>query len=338
MTIPRGTIWESMQSEALDAISEGISPDLSRALNFYQWREKGGFHVTGTSKKDFFISCSDIQYGEVLAKEVGMLMDQAFEHRVMLDTAFSSAKRVPSSSWLLVTAYYWCVYLCLAWLRLVGKVITYLPHDETKRLSALHGKGDKAPSNGTFIILSEGTYGSRRNLKCRRLNANNFHEGLWSSFENDIKARLDNARDDPASMETRLFSLLQLSTFPDGSSWPSKLRNIVNYRVGFGYGAVSGRDFPDLLTPAIRVQTFSTSEMIADAERLATTIAAVGVKGKPEQYGDFLLVFGCLISNILDEHFKYIWDTRMLDHAKWQSTRTKYLKALGIAQPRIWPN
>src|SRR4051794_12504817 len=166
MTIPKGSIWDVIQSEALDVITDDVKLELSRSLDFYQWREKGGYHVTGTTKKDIFVSCSATQFGEVLAKEVSILLDQALEHRVLLDDAFVSQK-YPSHSWLLVTIYYWCVFLCLAWLRLVGKVVTYLPQDDVNRLKVLHGKEGKIPCNGTFILLAEEIYGTRRSLRYR---------------------------------------------------------------------------------------------------------------------------------------------------------------------------
>ena len=337
MSIPRGSIWEAMQADALEVIPEGISTDLSRSMDFYKWREQGGYFVTGITKKEFYISCSDRQFGEVLAKEVCTLMDQAFEHRVLLDNAFSQNK-IPSNSWLFVTTYYWCVYLCLAWLRLTGKIVTYLPKDEIKRLNSLYGEQTKAPSNGTFVMLAEETNASRRNLKLRRLNTNNFHDGLWQTFASDIKLRLEIAKNDIATLETRLFSAMYLDDFKDGYSWPSKLRNIVNYRVGFGYGAVEGRQFPNILTSGADISNRGTKELIQDAENIATSISIIGVKSSPDQYGKYLLLFGSLLTRALEDQCQAVWNKRTLNHAKWQCKRKTYLRGLGLTKLEIWPN
>lgn len=336
MMIPKASIWDGIQAEALEVISEGTRKDLLGALDFYNWRDKGGYHVTGITKKDILVMCSATEYGEVIAKEVSMLMDQALEHRMLLDEAFKSGKS-PSNSWLLVTTYYWCVFLCLAWLRLVGKVVTYLPKDDIDRLKAIYGKEEKGPVNGTFVIIPEEVTGTKRLLRYRKLNANNFHEGLWCAFAADIKERLAAARNDPASMETRLFIALNLENFREGSSWPSKLRNMVNYRIGFGYGAVEGRVFPNLLLNGPALKAKSMDVLIQDFENIMAATNFVSVKKRPDDFSHLLLVFGSILTHVLEDHCSTIWTARSIDK-DWSRRRKKYLSEFDRTIVGLWPN
>jgi hypothetical protein len=336
MNVPFGDLWAATKLEILEAIPDGIDVDLSRALSFYDWRHRGGYHVTGATKAEYHLSCSTREFGSMLAREVSMLLDQAMEHRLLLAQA-ERAGTAPSPSWLLVTAYYWCVFLALAWLRLVGKVVTYLPTaelDRFKRLAPAVVK--KAPQNGTFLLSTLDLAGARSNVTCRRLRANNFHEALWTAFADDISQRLRAPSNATASWETRLYSALEVHRATEGNSWPSKLRNIVNYRVGFGYQACDGHLVPIMQNPLNAVKSATPETLITTIEDLHSRIAARAVEAAPNDYTQLLVYFGSLITHVLEDYCVDVWATRGIDR-RWNARRNAYLRSFDMNIATLWP-
>jgi hypothetical protein len=336
MNIPYGDVWAATRLQILDAIPDGVEVNLSRSLTFYDWRHRGGYHVTGVTKSEYQLSCSTLEFGSMLAREVSMLLDQSMEHRILLDQA-ERAGTIPSQSWLLVTAYYWCVFLALAWLRLVGKIVTYLPTTELDRFKRLAPTAvKKAPQNGTFLLTTRDLAGARSNVTCRRLRANNFHEALWTAFADDISQRLQASSSAAASWETRLYSALEVQRVAEGSSWPSKLRNIVNYRVGFGYQACNGHLVPIMLNPLNAVKSATPETLITAIEDLHSKVAALTVQAAPNDYTNLLVHFGSLLTHVLDDYIVDIWNTRGID-CRWISRRNKYLRGFDMKVATLWP-
>lgn len=336
MKIPCGDLWATTKLEILEAIPDGIEVDLSRALTFYDWRHRGGYHVTGVTKAEYQLSCSTREFGSMLAREVSMLLDQAMEHRLLLAQA-ERAGVAPSPSWLLVTTYYWSVFLALAWLRLVGKIVTYLPTDELDRFKRLApAVVKKAPQNGTFLLTTQDLAGARSNVSCRRLRANNFHEALWTAFADDISERLRASSSATASWETRLYSAIEVHRAAEGNSWPSKLRNIVNYRVGFGYQACDGHLVPSMLNPINEVKSATPESLIIAIEDLHTKIAALAVEAAPNDYAKLLVNFGSLLTHVLDDYSFDVWETRGIDR-RWNTRRNKYLRNFDMNIATLWP-
>lgn len=339
MTVPRGFIWDGVKNDALEVITDGVNTDLSRAFTFYRWREHGGYHVTGSTNLDFFANCSTNEYGTMIAREVAALLDQALEHRLLIANAHR-AGNTPSTSWLLVTAYYWCVFLALAWLRLVGKVVTYMQTDEIDQLKRLgRGKlGNKSPRNGTFVVTVLDIEGARSNLQYRRLSTNNFHEGLWNTFYADIQERLKSAAAarEPANWETRLYSALNFRSHFDHTSWLSKLRNAVNYRVGFGYGSVDGSRIPDLLPTLVLAKSANVENLIVHLENMQTKAGGRPVVELPNEYGQLMLLFGALTANVLDEYCSEIWTLRNID-SSWATRRDSFTQTFGETVTTLWP-
>lgn len=336
MNVPSGDLWAATKLEILEAIPDGIEVDLSRALTFYDWRHRGGYHVTGVTKAEYQLSCSTREFGSMLAREVSMLLDQAMEHRLLLAQA-DRARTAPSPSWLLVTAYYWCVFLALAWLRLVGKIVTYLPTAELDRFKKLApGDVKKAPQNGTFILTTQDLAGARSNVSCRRLRANNFHEALWTAFAGDISQRLHASSSATASWETRLYSALEVHRAAEGNSWPSKLRNIVNYRIGFGYQACDGHPVPIMLNPLNVVKSATPEALIIAIEELHSKVAVRAVESAPNDYTELMVHFGSLLTHVLDDYSVDVWATRAID-PRWNARRDKYLRSFEMNAATLWP-
>ncbi|MBC3916759.1 hypothetical protein H8L32_04670 [Undibacterium sp. CY18W] len=335
MTIPKGFIWEGVKSDALDVICEGIENRLGNSFTFFEWREKGGYHVTGSTKKEFLISCSSKEYGAMLAREVSILLDQALEHRMILANAYQK-KDFPSHSWLLVTTYYWCLFLALAWLRMIGSVVTFLPTSEIDRLKKLGKKEHKAPGNGTFQISMIDVYGAKSSLQLRKLGSNNFHDGLWQTFFLDIQERLNLAKDEPANMETRIFSALNFQNRFDKTSWLSKLRNAVNYRVGFAYGCVDAKRIPDLFDSLESVKALSIDALLHQVESTQTKTGGRPVYERPNEYANSMLLFGVLISRLIEDYYGEILALRGINPT-WHERRNSYIARLSGEIGPIWP-
>lgn len=334
MEIPKGRIWDSVHSESLEAIPEGIEPDLRKVMSFYQWREKGGYHVSGSTKKEFIISCAARELGGVLINESTNLSNQALEHRAIIGLALTSGKTL-SSSWLLVTTYYWCVYLALSWLRMTGQIVTYLPTNEIDRFQRLNLSQGKSPPNGTFITKIEDEYGSKRNIKLQRLKSNNFHEGLWTAFNNDITKRLKLLKGEPADMELRAFSCLNLTGYADGHSWPSKIRNIINYKVGIGYGEIDGHKKPNIINTGQRIKEISFSELLSLHESNQIKISGTKSEKALDKYSELLLTFGAILSSLQENHLQEIYKKRSINITRTTQYK-KYLRQHTLEPDGLW--
>lgn len=136
-------IWAEVVSDALDAIPDGVESDSKKSLTLYEWREKGGYHVTGATKREFHLSCAANEFGGVITRDVEHLLDQAVQHKAVIQQALT-AKSSPSETWLLVTLYYLSVYLGLAWLRLTGQAVAYMGSDEVSEIRKLGSLEDNS--------------------------------------------------------------------------------------------------------------------------------------------------------------------------------------------------
>ncbi|HEJ6997031.1 hypothetical protein QZQ56_16525 [Serratia marcescens] len=324
MDIQHGIIYDSVITDSLDAIPEGVEADLNKIMSFYEWREKGGYLVSGSNKKEFYLSCAARELGGVLLKEATSLNNQALEHKTIIGSAIASGKTL-SSSWLLVTTYYWCVYLVLSWLRMTGQVVTYLPSEEITRFNKLNPSNNKFPQNGTFITKFDDTSGSRAHFKLQRLKSNNFHEGLWVAFNNDIVDRLELFKDKPADIDLRALSCLNLSKFADGHSWPSKIRNIVNYKVGFGYDEINGLSKPNMLRIGSQLKSLNLVDIIGLHEENQLRVSSLKVEKSIDKYSELLLTFGTILSSLQSTYLKEICSRRNVH----TSINERYLIYLG---------
>jgi hypothetical protein len=336
MTVPFGFIWEGVKAEALNVIVEGVEPDLKKALTFYSWRDKGGYLVKGATKKDFLVSCATKEFSGVIAREVSTLLDQALEHRLVIAATLQQAK-TPSRSWLLVTTYYWCVFLALAWLRLVGNVVTFLPSKEVERLKQLGHNIAKAPTTGTYVISVSDNHGARSDLIYRRLKSNNFHDGLWDTFYSDINSRLLTNSAETLSAEFRMFlAIAEINKF-DKSSWLSKLRNAVNYRVGFAYGSVEGHIMPEMVKTVAVIKSKNANDLTRELENAQLQTAGRSALERPDEYSRVMLLFGALMTHVLENYCKEVWNLRNID-PKWVERRDKYARGFTDAiDNKIWP-
>lgn len=334
MDIPRGAIWESVQTESLEAIPEGVETNLNKAMSFYQWREKGGYLVSGSTKKGFILSCAARELGSVLIKESTSLGGQALEHKAIIGSALALGRTL-SSSWLLVTAYYWCVYLALSWLRMTGQIVTYLPTTEIERFQRLNLSEGKSPSNGTFVTKIDEEYGSKRDINLQRLKSNNFHEGLWSAFNSDIASRMKLLKGEPANVELRVFSCLNLAGYVDGHSWPSKVRNIVNYKVGIAYGEIEGHKNPDLIKFGQSMKEMSLTEILSLHENNQIKVSSIKSEKALDRYCELLLTFGSILSSIQDDHLQEICRARNIQNSPTGFYK-RYLKSHTLEPDGLW--
>lgn len=341
MTVPRGEIWDEFRQEALDSIPEGVVKDLSSALTFYEWREKGGYIVTGTTGQNFHVSCATKEYGGMVAREVNELLDQALEHRLLIADTFRQGK-TPSQSWLLVTTYYWCLFLALAWLRLVGKIITYLPTTEIDNLKELGSsnhkktKTPKSPGAGTYTVTVNGTTGARSLLIYHRLKSNNFHDGLWQAFYADIDQRLLSVADTSLNSEYHLFSTLSHRNKFDKTAWLSRLRNAVNYRIGFAYGSVGGRNRPQMLDTLVAIKSASFHDLVKELEIAQSSTADRPVFDRPDQYSRVMILFGSVLTHMLEEYSAEIWKIRAIDPSRAKK-RNIYANHFNETSNTLWP-
>lgn len=319
-------IWDGVLNDALEAIPEGVEPNSLKSLSLYDWREKGAYHVTGATKRQFHLLCAADEFGGVITRDVEHLLDQAVQHRVLLQQALA-AKTTPSQTWLLVTLYYLAAYLGLAWLRLTGKAIAYIGRNEIEGMRKLGSikSGSKSPTNGTFVIQCGEIVGTRRALIFDRARQNNFHEALWSVLFRDFDERVRAPLQQVAGPETRFFSCLASPGFADGTTWPSRLRNLANYRVGFAYGGILESDDLGLLDAWPPNGFDNVLDIVTAIENLSMKVAHCHAVKMPPQYTQLLVYYTSLLGSAVEELRKEVWMERKIS-GQWQARRDRFLR------------
>ena len=144
------------------------------------------------------------------------------------------------------------------------------------------------------------------------------------------------ASKEPASWETRLYSVLSFRSHSDDSGWPSKLRNVVNYRVGFAYDGVNGRSMPDMIPTLTLAKSKSVLELVQELEAIQQATNGRSVVERPNQFGQIMLLFGATMTHMLEDVCNEIWSVRGIDSA-WPGRQNTYSQKFGENIASLWP-
>jgi hypothetical protein len=235
--LPKGAVWQRLRARALDAVPSGTLIPYASPSSISDWLTKGAISVLARSSKRFEISAVPTEVGGALFSDSAFHLDHATEHAVHLRHELNSG-RWRSGAWLTVTFYYWAYFVVLSLTRTTGLTGVFLTRDIASDLSTLAG-GAPFGAGPVTMICKPSTSIGHRDIELRRTGRSRLHDLTWYLwFETLREARKEAASTQRDPAEDRLYEVLQRSATVLGDGWPSDLRNLINYRPGFGYGAI----------------------------------------------------------------------------------------------------
>jgi hypothetical protein len=261
------------------------------------------------------------------------------EHAVSLRNQLACG-RWSSPAWTTVTFYYWAYHVAVALTRLLGKTVWFVSPTLACQLSFLAGNGAPQPGSGPYTLECGSILSAtQREITITRSSQTRVHHALWKIWFSELRACTKTAVAGKASgAEARLYLSLIGAANLLGDTWPSDLRNDLNYTIGVGYGAVR-RNTPSAVYSAILVDPPSTvMQMIG---RLEANVSGL-VHGLPTSQQitlatrvlvDTVFAMEIVLRMLLQE----VSERRGIDR-RWTNARSAFAKlhAAGF-DVEIWP-
>lgn len=230
--------------ELLTAIPPFTELEPYRDFNLNNWRQTGSYQATIVTANSFTLAVNNQrEYAAALFSDAQHLINQVMEHRAHLVNVLGTG-REPSPTWIFVTVYYMALYAAMAFTRASNAAVVYLDaHAVSKFCGNLVGK---RPGGGAFVSTTYTNSATGRVEVQVAKYKSHFHEAVWAkSIAEADKAfkwidSQTNARSPSADelLHMRALNLFRKTKFQSGSTWPSKLRNALNYRPGFSYRSI----------------------------------------------------------------------------------------------------
>lgn len=330
--LPQATIWQKLRTNALDAIQQGAISSYSNPPTLESWLRTGTYTVSATSAKEYILIAAPTEIGSVFLSEAILNADRALEHSISLRNQLA-CKRWSSPAWTAVTFYYWTYHLAVALTRLLGKTSWWVTEEIADQLHLLAGIGGKKSGAGPYTVEC-GTIlsATAREFRIKRSNQTRSHDAIWNVWHTRLREYTKpviNVKS--TNPETRFYVALVAAANVLGDTWPSDLRNAVNYTHAAGYGAVRKKS-PSALYPAISADPPTTfDEMVSRLEGNAALL----LRGAPisEQVAnaskvlvDFTVAMDVLFKFLLEDvmqrrHIDRRWVNRREDFSRIHAER-----------------
>ena len=334
--IPQGTGWQQLRSLALNAIPIGTKVYHRSAVPLHLWRDKGTFIVTACTKNHIVIEAAGAEIGAVLLADTEHLLDQAAEHQASLREVLTTTKW-HSPAWTLVTTYYWAFFLELALSRLTGRSVWFLDRVALSQMRILAGSPVQPSAGPMYLTVDDYVSATNREISLKP-SRSQYHDACWSLGQALIHKVFQDSDQNSNSMEYRLWWSLKRTADLWGPNWPSKIRNAVNYRPGYCYREVIGRDRIDtmkLLRQRMPVKFQDLIGQIEDAvmsiPRGANPEACLGLSSS--LLGLYAIALSAIAKTL---HLEVI--TRQLGDSRWRNLRATFFSARCATSIRsVWP-
>jgi hypothetical protein len=269
--MPQGPVWQQLRERALETIPAGVLVPFSSPPLLSEWVRNGSFSVSSATQRRCEIAAVPHELGSALMSDAAFHLDHASEHAVSVRHQLSS-DRWFSSAWLTVTMYYWAYYLVMSLTRTLGKTALFLSREDSNALAVLggiqnFGSGPVSLESGPIEATSY------RAVRLHRSGRSRLHDLTWLLWFEQLKdavRRAGSARAD--GLEPRLYEALLRPVNILGDSWPSDLRNLVNYMPGFAYGSVRRSSSHQMFT-MVQVDPAADFETLLD--RFESNVAAL---------------------------------------------------------------
>ncbi|RYZ82495.1 MAG: hypothetical protein EOP04_21915 [Proteobacteria bacterium] len=294
--------------ELLTVIPPCTSLEPYRDQNLNTWRTGGSYTYTSSTKSEFVLQVNHREFAAATFADAQHLLNQTTEHRAQLLQCISSGNE-PSPTWLFVTLYYMGLYAALAWTRAVNQAVVYLDKDAIQKFC---GSSPTIPGGGSFIVkfVDLGIASSPEVHISKSLS--HFHEAVWARVAHiasdaykwinlSISTRSGSAEE---LLALRALDILSKAPFKSMTTWPSKLRNALNYRPGFSYRGVVKNNI-------LRTKSRLSQHGLSDLESIVSYCETARIKiGKaehpadsPNESIDLLIGVALLLEYFADESF-----------------------------------
>lgn len=221
---------------------------------------------------------------------------------------------------------------------MLGRTAWFVTPEVANQFTRLAPTGSVRLTRGTYELTCgpKVSSGSREILLVKR--SRRLHEQLWATLFDLIIALFDEVGTGVAyPQEERLYLAIINSTRVLGLSWPSELRNVVNYRPGFAYTAPRFRSSVDTFTYlASHVQTI---DGVIDRLENNTMVmrSDPSIIAQPKIASRMLVDLTILLSSIAHNLHDEIVDRSGLDR-RWLSTKRQFAQQQGIlVDGALWP-
>ena len=238
--IPKGSIFVSLRSKALEFYPEKCQILHRERLTFTDWLKRGTYVPVATTKSEILFEASPQDVASIFLSSLEFLSNNCLEH-LQENLCFSTDERIRSDAWNIVNIYYFAFFCAQALLRLLGHPIVFVPKDALKLVGSVIGSSN-VPGSGTFgleKIAELSATVARYRLKTTRKRA---HEAAWKELFTLLEKEVDAPAKDPKEvLFYKSLTTKTLSGIYGHYEWPTLIRNNANYMPGLAYCLVENQ-------------------------------------------------------------------------------------------------
>jgi hypothetical protein len=336
--LPQGAVWQHLRQSALDTVRVGALVPFSSPSTLAEWFTTGAFSVQQVTGKQVLLHASTVDIGSALLSDASFHADHAVEHAVTLRNQLGGGKWT-SPAWQAVTFYYWSYHAIVALSRILGRTVLFVSGPLASSLTTLATNGVRIGAGPYTLECGMDLSANQREVRLRRSNQTRAHDALWHLwFEGVRKLAGGFQKSKSTDAEARLYLAMLLGANALGNTWPSELRNLLNYTAGIAYGAVR-KTTPSAVYGAIAVDPPATVQEVID--RFEANSSSL-ISGRPiqEQIGPatrVLIDLTFILDMLLTELLLEVSDRRNID-SRWLVARNSFrrLHARSFIE-RAWP-
>lgn len=324
-----------MRTLCLQVVPTGVAVHHTSASPLHLWRNTGTFLVTGCNKNSIVIETAGDEIAAALMADAEHLLDHAAEQRATVKYLMMNSWNSPA--WLTVTIYYWAFFSAIAVTRLAGKSVWFLDKGAVEDLRRLAPSSVTRPHAGPLnLTVSPYISATERQiiLKPSKLQ---FHDAVWGCLQDLLSEAFAQSNDKANALEYRLMWCFHEVNHRLGKSWPSSVRNLVNYRPGGSYREVIRDTEIDLARFIRNTFPITFEDLVSFFEDHIVKIKNGGIAANDIPLLVRILgIFTFALSTIAGElHAEVI--QRTAGDRRWLQLRKIFLHQHCVSGEEIWP-
>jgi hypothetical protein len=324
--IPKGRAWQELRQRGLGTVPEKTHFPYDHPITISRWMEKGSFVVTNVVGSRYTISAAHNELGVALLSEASYFLDSAAEHSVSIRNQFNSNTWF-SPAWLCVTFYYWVFFIILSITRLIGSTPLFVSSDRIKLLDSFSSGTNRSPGAGTYIMKCEKAQNiGLADVELKKPSSSRLHDVIWRNFFKEIRNLYKLTIGGGQKEEERLFISIKKSADILGDTWPSDLRNMLNYHPGKGYLSVRKDHTIKAFSNFMYDPALNFEKSLGRLEgNVASLRKETGVQGDPSAAVRVLMDVTFSLDVIANELYSEIVDARNINN-RWVRARNEFFR------------